>query len=430
MRRRSTCTAHRGATLSAASRTLTELNLRPRVARRSRSGSRRLSPRRCGLLEARAARPGAWSRRTRVRAGHPSGLRRATEEAIAAADQALALAGPARPAPTPANALGFRGFARGQLGEQDGAGGDAAGAPGWRSSRARATRPSAASVTTSPSSGVAVRGAAARRSAWIAEGIAFCRRRGLRRSGRQTMAGGRTPLPGRDSARAEQALAEAGATRRPPRGRRRRRVRRAAHAAAAPAHRTGAARSRAQLGADARGRPRHRRTTVGCGRGRRSRPPPTPGETPNGRASSSGSSTAPPAAATLSTPRSCPASSAPHWPLTTRASPPALRTASQTSSPSSSTPSRQAGHQLAEAAGDHREAVPLYADAAGRWHQFGNVPERAYALLGEGRCLSAIGDPTAEQPLVAARELFAAMGYQPALAETEALLRQAQAAAT
>ena len=86
--------------------------------------------------------------------------------------------------------------------------------------------------------------------------------------------------------------------------------------------------------------------------------------------------------------------------------------------------------QLAEAAGDHREAVPLYADAAGRWHQFGNVPERAYALLGEGRCLSAIGDPTAEQPLVAARELFAAMGYQPALAETEALLRQAQAAAT
>ena len=51
--------------------------------------------------------------------------------------------------------------------------------------------------------------------------------------------------------------------------------------------------------------------------------------------------------------------------------------------------------------------------------EFGNVPERAYALLGQGRCLSAIGSPEAEEPLQEARELFESMGYQPALAETE-----------
>ncbi len=42
--------------------------------------------------------------------------------------------------------------------------------------------------------------------------------------------------------------------------------------------------------------------------------------------------------------------------------------------------------QLAETAGDHAEATTLYAQAAERWQQFGNVPERAYALLGRGRC--------------------------------------------
>jgi tetratricopeptide (TPR) repeat protein len=83
---------------------------------------------------------------------------------------------------------------------------------------------------------------------------------------------------------------------------------------------------------------------------------------------------------------------------------------------------------LAEAAGRHAEAATLYADAAQQWREFGNVPECAYALLGQGRCLRALGDPAAEKPLTEARELFASMGYKPALAETEALLQQAQAA--
>ena len=52
---------------------------------------------------------------------------------------------------------------------------------------------------------------------------------------------------------------------------------------------------------------------------------------------------------------------------------------------------------LAEHAGDHAQAASLYADAAQRWHEFGNVPERAYALLGQGRCLAALGEPAARE---------------------------------
>ena len=86
--------------------------------------------------------------------------------------------------------------------------------------------------------------------------------------------------------------------------------------------------------------------------------------------------------------------------------------------------------QLAEAAGNRGEAATLYADAAKSWRDLGTVPECAYAVLGQGRCLSALGDPAAEYPLSEARDLFASMGYSPALAETQALLQQSQAAAT
>ena len=85
--------------------------------------------------------------------------------------------------------------------------------------------------------------------------------------------------------------------------------------------------------------------------------------------------------------------------------------------------------QLAEAAGDHANAARLYADAATQWQEFGNVPERAYALLGQGRCLRSLGDPEADGPLREARELFESMGYTPALAETAGLLGESEAAA-
>jgi hypothetical protein len=50
-----------------------------------------------------------------------------------------------------------------------------------------------------------------------------------------------------------------------------------------------------------------------------------------------------------------------------------------------------------------------YREAGERWRAFGNVPERAYALLGQGHCLAALGKPEAEAPLREARELFAAL---------------------
>jgi len=88
-----------------------------------------------------------------------------------------------------------------------------------------------------------------------------------------------------------------------------------------------------------------------------------------------------------------------------------------------------ASAQLAEHAGDHAKAATLYAEAAGRWKEFGHVPERAFALLGQGRCLLAVGEPGAEVPLAEARELFASMGYRPARTQTDALLEQTAAPA-
>ena len=52
--------------------------------------------------------------------------------------------------------------------------------------------------------------------------------------------------------------------------------------------------------------------------------------------------------------------------------------------------------QLAEHAGDHAGRQTSTPTQPQRWQEFGNVPERAYALLGQGRCLLALGDPAAE----------------------------------
>jgi hypothetical protein len=79
---------------------------------------------------------------------------------------------------------------------------------------------------------------------------------------------------------------------------------------------------------------------------------------------------------------------------------------------------------LAEHAGEVERAAVRYARAAAGWDAFGNVPERAYALLGEGRCLRTLGRAGAEQPLLEARELFGSMGFRPALGEVESLLGQ------
>jgi hypothetical protein len=67
---------------------------------------------------------------------------------------------------------------------------------------------------------------------------------------------------------------------------------------------------------------------------------------------------------------------------------------------------------------------------ASGWEHHGNVPEQAYALLGQGRCLVALEDSAAGEPLRQAAKLFSSMGYRPALAETEALIAQTTALAS
>jgi class 3 adenylate cyclase/tetratricopeptide (TPR) repeat protein len=79
----------------------------------------------------------------------------------------------------------------------------------------------------------------------------------------------------------------------------------------------------------------------------------------------------------------------------------------------------------AAARGEHEAAADDYAQAAERWHQFGVLPEYAYALLGQGRALIELGRATeAAQPLGRAREIFHGLQAGPALTETDLLLHQ------
>ena len=83
---------------------------------------------------------------------------------------------------------------------------------------------------------------------------------------------------------------------------------------------------------------------------------------------------------------------------------------------------------LAEARGDRQVAADAYAEAADRWGRFGVVPEQAFALLGQGRCLVGLARPTEPAPVLQhAREIFDGLGAAPALAETDALLQEATA---
>ena len=78
---------------------------------------------------------------------------------------------------------------------------------------------------------------------------------------------------------------------------------------------------------------------------------------------------------------------------------------------------------VGEADGELNEAAAGFADVAVRWHDFGIPYEEAQALLGQGRCLAALGRaPEAAAPLAVGRELFARLKARPALAETESLL--------
>jgi tetratricopeptide (TPR) repeat protein len=75
---------------------------------------------------------------------------------------------------------------------------------------------------------------------------------------------------------------------------------------------------------------------------------------------------------------------------------------------------------LAEQLGEHEQAVAGFMDAAARWQAFGVPYEEGQALLGMGRCLTALGRaPEAAAPLIGARSVFGRLGARPAFAEAD-----------
>ena len=81
---------------------------------------------------------------------------------------------------------------------------------------------------------------------------------------------------------------------------------------------------------------------------------------------------------------------------------------------------------MMEADGARADAASAFGQTAEGWRRFGVPFEEALALLGQGRCLVALGRaPDAAEPLAAAREIFARLGARPALEETDALLTTA-----
>ena len=78
---------------------------------------------------------------------------------------------------------------------------------------------------------------------------------------------------------------------------------------------------------------------------------------------------------------------------------------------------------LAEAHDERDAAAGSYAAAAARADDLSAPYEEAWGLLGQGRCLMALGRATqAARPLAAAGEIFARLGAKPALEEAVALL--------
>ena len=83
---------------------------------------------------------------------------------------------------------------------------------------------------------------------------------------------------------------------------------------------------------------------------------------------------------------------------------------------------------VSEAHDELQAAADSYGDVADRWERLGVVPEQAFALLGQGRCLVGLSHSTDAAPILQqARETFAKLKAGPALAETEALLHRATA---
>jgi tetratricopeptide (TPR) repeat protein len=81
----------------------------------------------------------------------------------------------------------------------------------------------------------------------------------------------------------------------------------------------------------------------------------------------------------------------------------------------------------AEMRGEPPEASARFAAVAADWKAFGCRLEYAYALLGQGRCLAAIDDPSAVRVLQWALSEFDQMGAKPRVEECKVLLTAAAA---
>jgi tetratricopeptide (TPR) repeat protein len=78
---------------------------------------------------------------------------------------------------------------------------------------------------------------------------------------------------------------------------------------------------------------------------------------------------------------------------------------------------------VAEARREFERALELHEQARERWEAFGNVVERAHALAGAGRCLTALGrGQDAAARLEAAREVYTSLRARPLIAEVAAAL--------
>jgi class 3 adenylate cyclase/tetratricopeptide (TPR) repeat protein len=83
---------------------------------------------------------------------------------------------------------------------------------------------------------------------------------------------------------------------------------------------------------------------------------------------------------------------------------------------------------LAEAEGNHAEALDRYEDAAGRWSTFPSVLEHAHALAGAGRSSFALGrQGDAVAKFRAAKERYVLLGGAPLVSEMDTLLERATA---
>lgn len=82
---------------------------------------------------------------------------------------------------------------------------------------------------------------------------------------------------------------------------------------------------------------------------------------------------------------------------------------------------------VAEAEGRLHDAIAAYGDAAERWGAFACVPERAYALLGNGRCLLRLGRSEVAASLKDARDIFVGLAARPLVEELDILLAEATA---